>query len=706
MTSLRILIAVFMTIASCSISSVWGQSKPVDAAKSAVPGLFPGIISSPALLPGQRRWQMFTKNPTASVGSVAWSPDGRWLVMATGRIARIYDANGTPLFERILVGHTESIRAVRYSPDGRFLATASLDGTARIWTEDGQQVLAYSEHGDAVQDVSWHPEGQRLATAGVDGTVRIWSIDGKTQHILPQHQAAVNAVAWSPDGKRLASGCENKTIRLWSADGTEGPVLSGHLGAIESLAWNPDSQRLLSCDHGVEAADQNQNDLAHLKLWDVDGHQIASADLVDSPPSHVCWNSDGTTAFAGGAYRVRVWSFDGNRAAGLQTRAGPASVGVPVAWRPTGGFLAAGPLRLDVTNFQPQPMPLRRFQIQSVDVAAGNDRIAIGCSDQTFYLFDREGKNLKHSAPLMQNGLGVYACRFSPDGKTLAVATRRSQELQRFDIDGKPKGPPIKIPGFAPRGFNWSPDGKYLVMGGDQMSVGLVDVEQGTVKSLGQQLHGITQVQFTPDQQQVCSAGFDGCVRFWTLDGAKGPVLEALAAPIRGMDWADDGKKLATGHEDYSIRLWNEDGSPAALIGGHGGFVESVDFHPDGTKLASGSWDHTVRIWKRDGTAVSVLRGHEGALGMVRWSPDGQRLFSVAADGMVRCWDPESGNAEWTILFGDTDKNVTLDSSGRLKHGDESVLDSDFVFFAEDEQGRLVRTKWADIRAAIPTKSP
>ena len=633
----RMLVILVSTVACLSSDFAFAQPKAERASTDAARGPLPGMISLPALLPGNRRWQMFTKNPKAAVGAVAWSPDSQWLAMATGRIVRIYHAAGVPEFRRILVGHTDNVRSVRYSGDGRLIATASLDGTARIWTDEGQEVLVYRDHEDAVQDVSWHPDGKRLATGSVDGTVRIWSVEGMTLAVLSQHEAPVNAVAWSSDGKRLASGCENKSIRIWTSDGKVGSEFGGHLGAIESLAWSPDGQQLLSCDHGVEAISGDRTDLAHLKVWDIEGNPLASLDLVDSPPSHVCWKPDGTQVLAGAAYSVRLWSPERNES---EIRSGPFAPSIPVAWRPSGEVFAAGPTLHRIDGNKVDAMPLRKFQIHSVDYAPDDDRIAVGCGDDTFSIFDGEGKRLHRSAPLLKNGNGVYACRWSPDGKTLIAATRRSEVIHKFDIHGKSKGASIHVAGFAPRGLNWSPDGEYVALGGDQTAIGLVNVEKGTVTLLGRHLHGVTQVQFSPDGETVCSAGYDSCVRFWSLDGQPGPVIEVAAAQIRGMDWDAEGKLLATGHEDHSIRLWNKDGSPAAIIGGHGGYVETVDFHPKGQTLASGSWDHTVRIWNRDGTPVLVLRGHEGTLGMVQWSHDGRRLLSGAADGTVRCWDP------------------------------------------------------------------
>jgi WD40 repeat protein len=54
-----------------------------------------------------------------------------------------------------------------------------------------------------------------LATASEDGTVRIWTKDGQPIHALFGHTKAVRAVAWSADGTRLASGSDDKTARIW-----------------------------------------------------------------------------------------------------------------------------------------------------------------------------------------------------------------------------------------------------------------------------------------------------------------------------------------------------------------------------------------------------------------------------------------------------------------------------------------------------------
>jgi WD40 repeat protein len=64
--------------------------------------------------------------------------------------------------------------------------------------------------------LSFAADGKTLATASGDGTVRVWEVaSGQERARLTGHRGCVSAVAFSPDGKTLATGGSDGRALLW-----------------------------------------------------------------------------------------------------------------------------------------------------------------------------------------------------------------------------------------------------------------------------------------------------------------------------------------------------------------------------------------------------------------------------------------------------------------------------------------------------------
>ncbi|MEU6231243.1 tetratricopeptide repeat protein [Streptomyces sp. NPDC047042] len=191
------------------------------------------------------------------------------------------------------------------------------------------------------------------------------------------------------------------------------------------------------------------------------------------------------------------------------------------------------------------------------------------------------------------------------------------------------------------------PDASFLVaVSEDQVTVW--DLPSGQVRWSQQHLGGARSCAISPDGAFVVSGGERGDLRLW--DVTSGTELTSLTGHTGSVDVCavgPDATVIASRAED-GIRLWDgrARGEQESLAG-HGKRITACRFDATGEYLASAAADSSLVVWEADGRRrIASLEGHDDVVQDCAFTPDGTQLVSASRDRTVRVWDAHSGTEQ------------------------------------------------------------
>ncbi|KAK6991838.1 WD40 repeat-like protein, partial [Favolaschia claudopus] len=528
-----------------------------------------------------------------------------------------------PRLQTILYGHHDDVTSVDFSLDGNRIASASKDGTIRIWDAHTAELVTGPIDGNVqcVNSIQFSLDGTKILSGTESSLVQIWDAQSGTLVIEFQddHLESVRSVCFSPNGKQVVSGSANKTICLWELATCRLVCKLELTHQVQSVNFSSNGKEILVLfkNGGAYMWNPTWNTLSSLQYIQHDG-SVLSAQI--SPDS---------TLVASGA-----------------------EDGTICIWSVSSCSLVGGPFRKHTQG------------VTTLDFAPDGKQIASGSNDGTVCVWDIASGNLV-AGPFDVHTDRVRCVHFSPDGSRVASGAN-DNTVRIWNVQTDVYHPPPYNPAQGHKNWvqsiDFSPDGLQVVSGSKDGGVRLWNSQSSTFEAGPFKGHtdGVTSVHFSPDGSHIASGSSDGTVCVWNTSGKlKCGPLRGHRDHVNSVHFAPDGLNVVSGSDDCTICIWSiHQGKLAAgPFRGHIEGVTCVDFSPDGTRIVSGSRDRTIRIWDSHTGALIAgpLEGHEKLISTIRFFPNGKKVVSGSADNTLRVWDVESGRLIAGPLQGHTD---------------------------------------------------
>ncbi|KAL0935475.1 Vegetative incompatibility protein HET-E-1-like protein 15 [Colletotrichum truncatum] len=573
-------------------------------------------------------------------------------------------------------GHDNSVVSVAVSRDGCQLASASWDGTTKLWDMTTGQCERTLESGRylSIKSVAFSHDGRQLASASSDATVKLWdTTTGRCEQTLKGHNGGVNSIAFSHDSCQLASAWDHGTIELW--DTTTGrckQAFEGHSSSVESVAFSHDSRQLASASYD-----------GNVKLWDTATSQCKCQWTLEG---HSDWVT--SVAFSRDDYQLASASHDGtiklwDITTGLctQTLEGHGGWVNSVTFLHNSHQLASawddGTIKLwDIITGQcEQTLEGHSDRVTSVAFSQDSCQLVSASHDTTIKLWDIIIGQYKQT--LDRHHDSVLSIAFSRNGRQLASASA-DHTVKLWDITTGQCKHTLEGHGGLVWSVAFSHDDCQLVSASKDSTIKVWDTTTGQCKQTLEGHSGwIISIAFSYDSRQLVSTSQDDTVKLWDITtGQCKQTFEGFSSRVNSIAFSHDDCQLASAWDNGTIKLWDiTKGQYKQALEGHSDEVTSIAFSRHGCKLASASKDSTIKLWNTTtGQCEQVLEGPGVWVNSVAFSHDGRQLASATSYGIIALQDTATGSYERVFDLGRRVDKLAFSETGLQLHTDIGTI--------------------------------
>lgn len=250
----------------------------------------------------------------------------------------------------------------------------------------------------------------------------------------------------------------------------------------------------------------------------------------------------------------------------------------------------------------------------------------------------------------------VIGLAFAPDGKTLTACCQGQQTLAMWDLAGDTFRRWHPYCDGAVQSFAYSPDGKWLLVGGRE-GIGLpyeLPAWDYDSEFIGGEAVACAPVGKNGSQRMVTGSNV---VRLWDMVHSEqewGIEFEVQDRGfVRAVAFSPNGKLLANSTFHGFVRVWDPDRRELRFETSYGSHVPAVGFTADGKTLAAASgrdiYLYSVNKWKQleplrgHTLAVTGMAMHTTAVQLLTASSDGTARLWAVPGGELKCWDWKTG---------------------------------------------------------------
>ena len=603
------------------------------------------------------------------------------------------EAAYAPGTRRVFTGHTNVIQGVAFSNDGMRVASASSDGTLRLWdVQTGETIQSFTGHTGGVNAVDIASNQLQLLSASADGSARLWDIEtGEVLASVNPSEGSVLTATFSPDGRTALITEASGNSNLWNLNSSNSlRRFGGHTEPVFDAAFNPRGSTFLTASGD-----------GTMRFWSVNtGGEIRRFLGHEARINAVAIAPDGISAISGDVNgSIRVWDIRFGQQ--IKQLFGHTDSVNALAVTPDSRFVVSGSEdgTVRVWNLETSE-EVRRFRghtaaVTTIDISPDGRRVISGSRDNNLRLWDLQsgaevqriidnneaftnmlvssdgsfalsgGRNggldiwdlasgalirslstSKGTVSALENSpeIAINALALS-DNDRLALSGQRDGTVVIWDVNSGTDLRRIDIYDTTVTAAAFMPDNRQVVITGGgghltRLDVGTGDKQYDIIIPRGT----IGVLQRIGDSQQLLAAIDDGSLLL--LDGTNGAILDTIGRhddTILSIDISDDGTRALTGSRDHSVRLWDitEDAQDRQLLRleGHQSSVTSVSLSGDLQSAVSGSTDRTLILWNLElETPVQQLTGHTATITAVHHLPGDSFALSASADGTLRIW--------------------------------------------------------------------